>query len=88
MYKKHNAGKHGFVHFTKKEDGDKALQEMNKKVIDGNEIIVESLWPFDEYYHQTCLIDNINPETTEEDIRAALDNVKDSIVRVVLKKNN
>ncbi|KAA6314507.1 MAG: hypothetical protein EZS28_055573, partial [Streblomastix strix] len=27
-------------------------------------------------------------ETTEEDIRAALDNVKDSIVRVVLKKNN
>ncbi|KAA6371217.1 MAG: hypothetical protein EZS28_033257 [Streblomastix strix] len=83
-----NAGKHGFIHFTKKEDGDKALQEMNKKVIDGNEIIVESSRPFDQYSHQTCLIDNINPETTEEDIRAALDNVKDSIVRVVLKKNN
>jgi RNA recognition motif-containing protein len=31
MYKKHNVGKHGFVHFTRKEDGDEALTEMNGK---------------------------------------------------------
>jgi hypothetical protein len=49
---------------------------------------VEICKAFDEYEHQTIFIDQINPDTTEEDIEAALIDVSDSIQKIILKKIN
>ncbi|KAH7817667.1 putative polyadenylate-binding protein [Monocercomonoides exilis] len=78
---------HGFVQFETKDMAQKSIDQKNGKEIEGLKLIVEFARPFDQYVHRTCFISQLDPETTEDDLKEFVKEIEEPKKAIVIKNS-